>query len=253
MTDLLYGRNVVWEALRANRRQLFQVSLADGVSEDDSVRRVESLCTERGIRLVRVPRRRLDELIGHDRHQGVIASVSPFPYVDLVDAIATAEARSEQPLLLLLDCLQDPQNVGTLLRAAEAVGVHGIAIPRRRSVQITPAVSKASCGAVEHLNVAIVSNLDQAIRALKEADVWVVGLEQVPEALHYRDADLDRSLALVVGSEGEGMSRLVRERCDFLIKLPMRGQVTSLNAAIAGSIALYEAWVQRCGKESDGQ
>ena len=252
MNDLLYGRNVVWEALRADRRQLFQVSLADGVSEEDSIRRIESLCTERGIRLVRMPRRRLDELIGHDRHQGVIASVGPYPYVDLADAISTAEARGELPLLLLLDCLQDPQNLGTLLRAAEAVGVHGVAIPRRRSAQITPAASKASSGAVEHLNVAIVSNLDQAIRALKEADVWIVGLEQTPEAMHYRDADLDRSLALVVGSEGRGLSRLVRERCDFLIKLPMHGQVNSLNAAIAGSVALYEVWEQRHGRKPEG-
>ncbi|MCG2769856.1 MAG: 23S rRNA (guanosine(2251)-2'-O)-methyltransferase RlmB [Chloroflexota bacterium] len=245
MKETLYGRNTVIEALRANRRRFYQISLSDGIRPNDVVSRIFSTCQKRGIRMERMPRRMLDEVCGHDRHQGVLASVSSYPDVEIADVLSSLEASSEQPLLLLLDGLQDPQNLGTLLRAAEAIGVHGVVIPRRRSAQITPAVSKASSGAVEHLMIAGVSNLNQAIRSLKEAGVWVVGLEDVPEAQHYRDADLDRSLALVVGSEGKGLSRLVRERCDFLIKLPMSGRVASLNAAVAGSIALYEVWEQR--------
>ncbi len=245
MKELLYGRNVVLEALRANRRRFYHLSLAEGIKEKGSVTRILSLCQKRGIRVTRMPRRRLDETSGHDRHQGVLASVSSYPYVQIEDVLSDVAASGEQPLLLLLDSLQDPQNLGTLLRAAEAVGVHGIAIPRRRSAQITPAVSKASSGAVEHLKIVIVSNLNQTIRFLKKADIWIAGLENVPGAQHYRDADLDRPLALVVGSEGKGLSHLVRERCDFLIKLPMSGRVSSLNAAIAGAIALYEVWEQR--------
>jgi len=245
MKETLYGRNTVIEALRANRRQFFKISLSDGIKPNDVVSRIFSTCKKRGIRMERIPRRKLDEICGHDRHQGVLASVSSYPDVEIEDVLSSLEASNEQPLLLLLDGLQDPQNLGTLLRAAEAIGVHGVIIPRRRSAQITPAVSKASSGAVEHLMIAGVSNLNQAIRDLKESGVWVVGLEKVPEAQHYRDADLDRSLALVVGSEGKGLSRLVRERCDFLIKLPMSGRVASLNAAVAGSIALYEVWEQR--------
>lgn len=250
MKELLYGRNVVLEALRASRRQFYEVILADGARERDNVAHILSLCRKRGIRVERIPRRSLDEMSGHGHHQSVVASVSSYPYAEITDVLAGARASGEQPLLLLLDSLHDPQNLGTLLRAAEAVGVHGVAIPRRRSAQITPAVSKASSGAVEHLNIASVSNLAQTMRTLKKEGVWIVGLENVPEAQYYRDADLDRSLALVVGSEGKGLSRLVRERCDFLIRLPMSGRVSSLNAAVAGSIALYEAWEQRRGQKA---
>jgi len=251
MAELLYGRNVVREALSANRREFFRIAIAEGIREPENVRQIMSMCKQRGIRVLRMPRRRLDESVGHGQHQGIVATVSPYPHVDLADAVGAAEANEERPLLLLLDGLQDPQNLGTLLRAAEAVGVHGIAIPRRRSAQITPAVSKASSGAVEHLKISTIGNLDQTIRALKQANIWIVGLENVPEALHYRDVDLDRSLALVVGSEGKGLSRLARERCDFLVKLPMCGRVSSLNAAIAGSIALYEVWEQQHRKRTE--
>jgi len=145
----------------------------------------------------------------------------------------------------MLDCLQDPQNVGTLLRTAEVLGVHGIILPKRRAVEITPAVVNASAGAVEHLRVDIVSNLAQTLEQMKAANLWAVGLEDVPQATEYSLADLNRPLVLVVGSEGTGISRLLRERCDYLIRLPMRGKVGSLNAAVAGSVALYEINRQR--------
>jgi 23S rRNA (guanosine2251-2'-O)-methyltransferase len=168
-----------------------------------------------------------------------------YPYVEVEAMLALARERNEPPLLLLLDCLQDPQNLGTLLRTAEVVGVHGVVIPRHRAAEITPAVSNASAGSVEHLLIARVTNLVRTMEELKEKGVWIAGLENLPEAQDYHEAGLSMPLALVVGSEGRGLSRLVRERCDLWIRLPMRGHIDSLNAAVAGSIALYEVWQQR--------
>lgn len=244
MRELLYGRNAVRECLRAGRRTVYKVLLAEGVKESGTVADILNTARGRGIVPQRVERRQLDGL-GDVNHQGVAAEVEPYPYSDPEEMLKVAEERGDRPLLLLLDCLQDPQNLGTLLRTAEAVGVHGVIIPKRRAVAVTPAVVNASAGAVEHLLVARVTNVVQAMDRLKAAGVWVVGLEDVPEAQLYHRADLNIPLALVVGSEGGGMRRLVRERCDFLIRLPMRGRIGSLNASVAGSIALYEIWRQR--------
>ena len=244
MRELLYGRNAVRECLRAGRRTVYKVLLAEGVKESGTVADILNTARGQGIVPQRVERRQLDGL-GDVNHQGVAAEVGPYPYSDVEAMLRAAGERGESPLLLLLDCLQDPQNLGTLLRTAEAVGVHGVIIPKRRAVAVTPAVVNASAGAVEHLFIARVTNLVQAMERLKAADVWVAGLEDVPEAQLYHRADLNMPLALVVGSEGAGMRRLVRERCDFLIRLPMRGRIGSLNASVAGSIALYEIWRQR--------
>ena len=242
--EILYGRNAVYEALRAGRRRCENVLIAEGIQESGTASRILALAEERGTSIKRVTRRQLDQL-GAVNHQGVAAQVDPYPYVELDDMLDLAEQRDEFPFLLLLDCLQDPQNLGTLLRTAEAVAVHGVVIPRRRAAQVTPAVSNASAGAVEHLLIAQVTNLVRTMGELKELGVWIVGLEHAPEAQDYREADLNMPLALVVGSEGRGLGRLVRERCDFLIQLPMRGSINSLNASVAGSIPLYEAWQQR--------
>ncbi|RLC68337.1 MAG: 23S rRNA (guanosine(2251)-2'-O)-methyltransferase RlmB [Chloroflexi bacterium] len=244
MRELLYGRNAVRECLRAGRRTVYKVLLAEGVKESGTVADILNTARGQGIVPQRVERRQLDGL-GDVNHRGVAAEVEPYPYSDPEEMLKVAEERGDRPLLLLLDCLQDPQNLGTLLRTAEAVGVHGVIIPKRRAVAVTPAVVNASAGAVEHLLVARVTNVVQAMDRLKAANVWVVGLEDVPEAQLYHRADLNIPLALVVGSEGGGMRRLVRERCDFLIRLPMRGRIGSLNASVAGSIALYEIWRQR--------
>ena len=244
MRELLYGRNAVRESLRAGRRTVYKVLLTEGVKESGTVADILNTARGQGIVPQRVERRQLDGL-GDVNHQGVAAEVEPYPYSDPEEMLKVAEERGDRPLLLLLDCLQDPQNLGTLLRTAEAVGVHGVIIPKRRAVAVTPAVVNASAGAVEHLFIARVTNLVQAMERLKAADVWVAGLEDVPEAQLYHRADLNIPLALVVGSEGAGMRRLVRERCDFLIRLPMRGRIGSLNASVAGSIALYEIWRQR--------
>ena len=255
--EILYGRHAVHESLLAGRRKPHKLMLAEGVRQTAVISQIVSLAEQAGVRTSRTERRNLDQ-IGNihqvdAHHQGVALETDKYPYVTLDDILTAAQSRTclgssrqaESPLLLLLDQLQDPQNVGSLLRTAEAVGVHGVVIQQRRAVGITPAVVHASAGAAEHLMVAQVTNLTNTIVKLKERGVWVAGLEAVPGAQQYDQADLSGPLAIVVGSEGKGLRRLVRERCDFLLQLPMRGQVTSLNASVAGSVVLYEALRQR--------
>jgi 23S rRNA (guanosine2251-2'-O)-methyltransferase len=244
MLEIIYGRNAVYEALRAKRRRVESILVAEGIKEGSTAAGILALAAEQRVPVQRVPRSQLDDL-GSENHQGVAAQVAAYPYVRLGDILRLARQRNEMPFLLLLDCLQDPQNLGTLLRTAEVVGVHGVVIPRHRAAEVTPAVSNASAGAVEHLLVAQVINLVRAMEELKGKGIWIVGLENMPDAQDYRAANLNMPLALVVGSEGQGLGRLVRERCDLWIKLPMRGRINSLNASVAGSIALYEAWQQR--------
>ncbi len=244
MRETLYGRNAVYEALRAGRRAFYRLLLADTVRATDIVGDILTLAERAGVPVERVPRRHLDWL-GEANHQGVALEADEYPYVDLEEILAQSARRDEPPLLLLLDLLQDPQNVGTLLRTAEAVGVHGVVLQQRRAVGITPAVVHTSAGAVEHLSVALVTNLPETITRLKDRDIWVFGLEAARGAKPYDQVDYTGPVALVVGSEGEGLRRLVAERCDGLIQLPMQGNITSLNAAVAGSIVLYEARRQR--------
>jgi len=244
MREILYGRNAVREALRARRRKIYKLVLAQGMKETGIVADIATLANKSGVAIQRVERRQLDK-IGDFNHQGVAAEAAPYPYIELEGILAKAEQRQEMPLLLMLDCLQDPQNFGALLRTAEIVGVHGVVIPKRRAVGITPAVVNSSAGATEHLLVARVTNLVRTMKELKARELWIVGSEDVPQAQLYHQCDLTMPLALVVGSEGRGMGRLVRETCDILIRLPMRGKISSLNAAVAGSVALYEVWQQR--------
>jgi 23S rRNA (guanosine2251-2'-O)-methyltransferase len=243
--ELLYGRRPVYEALRAGRRRFYKLTLAEGVrsQETSTVGQILSMARSAGASVTRSPRRELDRVTTH--HQGLVVEASPYPYANLDDIFALAARRQAPPLLLLLDLLQDPQNVGGLLRTAEAVGVQGVLIPRRRQVGVTPAVVSASAGAVEHLLVAQATNLARTIDDLKRRELWVAGLEADSSAQLYDQADLRGPLALVVGSEGRGLRRLVREKCDWLLQLPMRGRVDSLNAAVAGSVVLYEVERQR--------
>jgi len=244
MREVLYGRNAVREALRAGRRKIYKLILAQGTKETGIVADIATLASKSGVPIQRVERRQLDK-IGDFNHQGVAAETTQYPYAELEEILAQADQRQEIPLLLMLDCLQDPQNLGTLLRTAEIVGVHGAVIPRRRAVGITPAVVNSSAGATEHLLVVQVTNLVRTMEELKAQGLWIVGLEDMPQARLCYQSDLTMPLALVVGSEGRGMGRLVRETCDILIRLPMRGKISSLNAAVAGSITLYEVWRQR--------
>jgi 23S rRNA (guanosine2251-2'-O)-methyltransferase len=179
-------------------------------------------------------------------HQGVVAEMSEFRYADVDEILARAIQRDEYPLVLALDRIQDVHNLGALIRTAEAVGAHGVIIPQRRAAGVTPAVYKSSAGAVAHLLVARVTNLVRTLKQLQEAGLWIVGLD-VGADRDYDEVDWAMPLCLVVGSEGEGLGRLVRETCDFLVRLPMRGRVESLNAAVAGSIVLYTAWRRGAG------
>jgi len=242
MKEWIYGRNAVYETLRARRRQPFRLRIAQGVEEKGRLQEIIKLCAARKLPVERVARQVLDSLA--QGHQGVALETSAYPYSTLPDILKAAEQSSEPPFLLILDTLQDPQNLGTLLRAAEAVGVHGVLLPLRHTASVTPAVVNASSGASEHLLIAQ-ANLAQAILTLKENDVWVVGLDADPPAQPPDKVRLDGPLALVVGSEGSGMRDLVRKSCDLLLRLPMRGQVASLNAATAGSVALYLAYMRR--------
>jgi len=236
MKEWIYGRNPVYEVLRAGRRHLFRLHIAQGVEEKGRMAEILRLAAERHLSPDHLPRQRLDSL--GVNHQGIALEASGYPYSTLQDILSLAEGRQQPPLVLILDTLQDPQNLGTLLRTAEAAGVHGLLLPLRRAAGVTPAVVHASAGASEHLLVAQV-NLAQGIAALKEAGLWVIGLENSQEARPLESANLDGPLALVVGSEGPGMRSLISRSCDLLVRLPMLGKVESLNAAVAGSIVLF--------------
>lgn len=242
MHETLCGRNAVCESLRAGRRTFHRLVLAEGLRRDGQVREVLALARERGCPVETLPRGELSRLAGSREHQGVLLEAGPYPYVELDEILAAARAAGPRARLLLLDRLQDPQNVGTLLRTAEAVGVQGVFLPEHEAAAITPAVVRASAGACEHLRIARVGNLVRAMARLQEAGMWVMGLETAPQAILYTEVDWARPVAVVVGGEGTGLRRLVRERCDGLVALPMAGRVTSLNAAVAGSVVLYEIW-----------
>ncbi len=243
MKESIYSRNAVYEVLRAKRREVFHIQIAEGVQEKGRLDEILRMAKERKIPIERVPRARLDKV--HQNHQGVVADVSAYPYSDLVEILELARARGELPFVLILDSLQDPQNFGTLLRTAEVVNVHGVIIPLAHTVEVTPAVVNASSGASEHLRITQ-SNLSQAMDSLKDSEVWIVGLDQNGETIGDKtDRHLRGAVGLVVGSEGEGLRDLTRRKCDMVLKLPMRGQVESLNAAVAGSVALYLAYLAR--------
>ncbi len=248
--EIIYGRNAVSEALKSQRpgAKVHRLLLAEGVEDKASgpVVLLQKLASESQppVPIKKVPRYELDRLTNQANHQGVAAEVPPYVYTNLDQILRDSQANPDA-LFLVLDSLQDPQNLGTLFRTAEAVGVTGVILPERRAVGVTPAVRNASSGAVEHLQIAQVVNLARALEQLKEAEVWVAGLEDETGAIPYDRANFTGRLALVVGNEGAGLGRLVREKCDYFIILPMLGQIASLNAAVAGSIALYEALRQR--------
>lgn len=232
--ELLFGRNAVREALRAGRRHPRRLLLASG--DKEGPRDIAQLARRGGVVVTETTRQALDRLLPASNHQGVALETSAYAYASLP---ALLEAGDAEPLLLALDRLQDPQNVGALLRTAEAVGVTGVLIPEHRAAAVTPAVVNASAGATEHLAIVPVTNMTVALKQLKAHGYWVVGLEAVEGAREIESCDLAGPLIVVVGSEGAGISRLVRESCDYLVRLPMRGAIASLNAAVAGSVALY--------------
>ncbi|WP_423791496.1 23S rRNA (guanosine(2251)-2'-O)-methyltransferase RlmB [Mitsuokella jalaludinii] len=244
--DVLVGRNAVTEALKSGRG-INKLWIASG-DREGSVSEIAALAKERGIVVQYVERAKIEALAGGHRHQGVLAYVAPVPYAELDDILKAAEEKGEAPFLVLLDELEDPHNLGALLRTADATGVHGILIPKRRSVSLNATVAKTSAGAVEYVPVARIGNIAQTLKKLKEKGFWVVGADMDGEKAYY-EADLTGPLVLVVGSEGRGMSRLTKEACDFIVSMPMVGRINSLNASVAGSILMYESMRQRLQKK----
>ena len=240
--DVLIGRNAVTEALKSGRG-INKLLVANG-DREGSVREIVALARDRGILVEMVERSKIEGIAGGLRHQGVLAYVAPVPYAELEDILAKAEALGKEPFLLLLDELEDPHNLGALLRTADAAGVDGVLIPKRRSCPLSSTVAKTSAGAVEYVPVARIGNIAQTLKELKKRGLWVVGAD-MDGSQEYYAANLTGPLVLVIGGEGRGVSRLTRESCDFLVQLPMQGHINSLNASVAGSILMYEVLRQR--------
>ena len=236
MSDWIYGRHAVLECLRAEKRSFHLLRVAEDLKASNTLDAIIGKAKQLNLDIERVKRATLSKL--GENHQGLALKTSDYPYADLGEMLLKAKERNEDPFLLLLDTLQDPQNLGTLIRTAEAAGVHGVIIPSRRSASVTPAVVNASSGASEHLLIGQ-HNLAQSIDLLKSEDVWIIGLEGGPKSQAIDQVNLKGAIALVVGSEGKGMRKLVSESCDLRVRLPMHGKIESLNAAVAGSIVLY--------------
>ena len=240
--NMLEGRNAVQEALAAGR-PIDKLYIAAGET-DRALSRLAAMAREAGAAVVETDRRKLDQLSATGAHQGVIAMVAAHAYATVEEILENAKNRGEAPLIVICDELSDPHNLGAIIRTAECAGAHGVIIPKRRSVGLTAVVGKASAGALEYLPVARVANLVSAIRELQKAGVWVFGTAADGDTALYQ-ADLKGPAAIVIGNEGDGMSRLVAEACDFKVSIPMRGRISSLNASYAAAILLYEAVRQR--------
>lgn len=235
--EILSGKNPVLEALRSGR-EMNKVWIAEGVKKA-GIAELLQLAKEAGLIVQFVPKNKIDQLTDGATHQGIAASVAAYKYAELDDLFESAASRNEDPFFLILDELEDPHNLGSIIRTADATGVHGVIIPRRRAVGLTAIVAKTSTGAIEHIPVVRVGNLAQTVEDLKKRGVWIAGTDAKGSA-DYRRMDANLPLAIIIGSEGKGMSRLLKEKCDFLYNMPMVGKVTSLNASVAAAILMYE-------------
>ena len=240
--DIIEGRNAVIEALRAGRA-IDKIFIAKG-DVDKTLGHIASRARERGVVVVEADRRKLDFMSRTKAHQGVVALAAVRDYCEVADILAVAEERGEPPFVIVCDEISDPHNLGAIIRTAECVGAHGVVIPKRRSAGLTAIVGKASAGAAEYMAIARVANLSSALKELKEAGLWVYGTA-ADGASPLWSTDLTGPIALVIGSEGDGMGRLVRESCDFVLSLPMKGQLNSLNASAAAAVTMYEVLRQR--------
>jgi 23S rRNA (guanosine2251-2'-O)-methyltransferase len=243
----LYGIHPVLEALKRRPRAVKSVHLARQGS-DSSLNQISEIAMQHAVDLRSVTQQELQRITGSTQHQGVAAQTEPFPLHDIEDVIARARRKHERCFVLVLDCVQDPQNTGSLIRSAVCCGVQALVFPKDRSASLTPAVAKASAGAIEHISLCRVTNIAATLETLRKQDIWVAGT--VPESgQSIYEFDFKRDLALVVGSEGRGMRRLVREKCDVLLSIPMPGNFESLNASIAGAVVMFEA-LRQTGKDS---
>ncbi len=243
--EWLYGRQAVREALKARRRDLFGLHVREGHGIDERDEAMSALIASAGVNVSFEDARWFERTLGSVHHQNMALRTGPYPYRDFKELLSEIEAGDEPGFWLLLDHVQDPQNLGSLIRTADAVGVHGLLLPKDRAAGVTPAAVRASAGASEHVAVCRVVNIVQSMETLKKAQVWLTGLEATPDAKLYTELDYACATGLVLGGEGRGLSRLARERCDWLARLPMFGKVESLNAGVAGAIAMYEVARQR--------
>lgn len=240
--DQVEGRNAVLELLETGK-DINKIFILKG-EKHGSINKIISIAKERKIVIVEVERAKLNKIAMSDNHQGVIAIVPPFDYCEVEDILNFAKEKSEKPFILILDGIEDPHNLGSIIRTAETAGVHGIIIPKRRAATVNSTVHKVSAGAVEHVKIARVNNLNETIKYLKENDIWICGTDMDAKNYYYNEK-FDGPIAIVIGSEGFGMSRLVKENCDFLVKIPMKGKITSLNASVSAGIVMYEVVKQR--------
>ena len=240
--DQVEGRNSVLELLESGR-SINKIFVAKG-EKHGSINKIIALAKERKIVISEIDRSKINQMSQSDNNQGVIAIVPPFNYCDVDDILDLAKEHGEKPFILILDGIEDPHNLGSIIRTAETAGVHGIIIPKRRAASVNSTVSKVSAGAVEHMKIARVNNITETIRYLKKNDVWICGTD-IRTDTYYYGQDFTIPIGIVIGSEGFGMSRLVRENCDFLVKIPMKGNITSLNAAVSAGIIMYEVVKQR--------
>lgn len=240
--EIIAGRNSVAEALKSGR-SINKILITKG-QRHGSVRNIINDARQQGLIVQETEAAKLDELAGGTRHQGILALAAPITYVEVEDILNGARKKEQAPFVILLDELEDPHNVGAILRTADATGVHGVLIPKRRSCPVSATVAKTSAGAVEYVPIARIGNIVQTINELKEAGLWVVGADMDGDK-NFFEMDLTGPIAVVVGSEGKGLGRLTKEKCDFLVRIPMKGSMNSLNASVACSLLLYEIMKQR--------
>ena len=243
--DQVEGRNAVLELLESDR-DINKIFISDG-EKHGSINKIIALAKEKKVIINEVSRSKLNQMAQTENNQGVIAIVPPYNYCEVDDILEVAKSKNEKPFILILDGIEDPHNLGSIIRTAETAGAHGIIIPKRRAATVNSTVSKVSAGAVEYMKIARVNNITDTINYLKENDVWVCGTDMNTDKYYYEE-DFTCGIAIVIGSEGFGMSRLVKENCDFLVKIPMKGKITSLNASVSAGIVMYEVVKQRKNK-----
>ena len=240
--DQVEGRNSVLELLESGK-DINKIYITRG-EKHGSINKIIAKAKERKIVIVEKDKRQMQEMAQTENYQGVIAIVPPFSYCEIEDILEEASRRNEDAFVIILDGIEDPHNLGSIIRTAETAGVHGIIIPKRRAASVNSTVNKASAGAVEHMKIARVNNISESIKKLKDAGLWICGTDVRTENYYYNQ-DLTGPLGIVIGNEGSGMSEKVRKNCDFLVKIPMKGKITSLNASVSGGIVIYEAVKQR--------
>ena len=245
--DQIEGRNSVLELLESGK-DINKIYVTRG-EKHGSINKILGIAKERKVIVVEKDKKQMDEMAQEENYQGVIAIVPPFEYVEISDILEVAKERNEDPFVIVLDGIEDPHNLGSIIRTAETAGVHGVIIPKRRAVSVNSTVNKASAGAVEHMKIARVTNISDAIEELKKAGLWVCGTA-VDTNKYYYNQDLTGALAIVIGNEGKGIGEKVKKNCDFLVKIPMKGKVQSLNASVSTGIVVYEAVKQRIRKEN---